>query len=138
MSHWKKRHVYIGDVFAVLKGIIDVLFIMLCFYLANLDEVYFSMGQTEKPIMIVFIAFHDVLFVPLDGILSYVGKVISRNMEYAADAYAKQLGHRDGQIKCLIRLQLDNKSYPFEDSLFFKWHSTHPTLFERIRALNTE
>ena len=138
LGHWKKHHFHLSVLIDVLRGILDVLIIMLCFSLANLDEVYSLTNTSEKPVMIVFIAFHRVFFLPLFGILANLEKVISRQMEYVADDYAKNLGHSDGLIKCLIRIHLDNKSYPFEDRLFFNWHSTHPTLLERIRSLKTD
>ncbi len=58
-----------------------------------------------------------------------------RRFEYQADAFAVSLGHSLPLRSALVKLNKDNLSFPIADPLFSAFHHSHPTLLERLRAL---
>ncbi len=47
-----------------------------------------------------------------------------------------RLGHAKELGSALIKLHVENLSSPHSDKLFSKYHHSHPTLPERLRAMN--
>ena len=60
----------------------------------------------------------------------------SRTHEYQADAYAKKLGYKQNLCRALIDLQIKNLSTMNVDPLYSSYHYSHPTLAERLTALD--
>ena len=61
---------------------------------------------------------------------------LSRRFEFQADAFAKQLKKAEYLKSALVKLYIDNLSFPISDWLYSTWHYSHPQLIERLRALN--
>jgi STE24 endopeptidase len=62
----------------------------------------------------------------------------SRNFEFEADKYARNLGYADPLKRALVKLHKDNLGYPLYDNLFSNWHLSHPPLLERLDALQKD
>ena len=61
--------------------------------------------------------------------------VLSRRFEFQADSFAVKLNHGDPLKRALKKLEIDNMTYPFSDFLYAKYHYSHPTLLERLKAV---
>ncbi len=48
-----------------------------------------------------------------------------------------KLNHGDPLGRALKKLEIDNMTYPFSDFLYAKYHFSHPTLLERLKAIET-
>lgn len=88
----------------------------------------------ELPVMIGFMLFNDLLQ-PLDCLMRFTTNLISRLYEFQADAYAKGLGYATDLCKALINLHIKNLSTLNVDPLYSSYHYSHPTLPERLDAL---
>lgn len=89
----------------------------------------------EFPIIIGFMLFNDLLQ-PLDCAMNFLIHLVSRFHEYQADAYANGLGYANNLARALINLQIKNLSTMNVDPLYSSYHYSHPTLAERLTALN--
>mgnify|MGYP002622940243 FL=1 len=61
---------------------------------------------------------------------------IVRQIEYQADKFSYELGYGDNLIKALCKLSETNKSNLDPDPLYSMINYSHPTLIERIKAIN--
>ncbi len=63
--------------------------------------------------------------------------VLTRRFEFQADHFAVKLDHGEPLKRALKKLEMDNMSYPFSDFLYAKYHYSHPTLLERLKAIQS-
>ena len=70
--------------------------------------------------------------------MNYIGNVLSRRYEFQADQFAVQLGYGDFLKSALIKLNKDNLGFPVCDPLYSAWHHSHPTLLQRIAAIDSD
>jgi Zn-dependent protease with chaperone function len=63
---------------------------------------------------------------------------LTRLFEYEADRFAMGLGHATPLCSALIKLHTDNLSFPVADKLYSAFHHSHPTLLERLDALQKQ
>ncbi|CAL8112627.1 unnamed protein product [Orchesella dallaii] len=66
----------------------------------------------------------------------YLGQVLHRFFVYQADAYATELGYGEQLKKGLMKLNKDNLTLPFADSLYSAVHNSRPTTFHRLAAID--
>lgn len=79
--------------------------------------------------------FHfDFLF---KKVFSFALTALSRRFEFQADDFAVKLNHGDPLGRALKKLEMDNMSYPYSDYLYAKYHYSHPTLLERLKAIKS-
>jgi STE24 endopeptidase len=88
-----------------------------------------------QPIIIGFMLFQFVL-TPLDTVVKFGMNSITRAYEYQADEFAVELDKREELKNALIKLHRDNLSSPHNDSWYSAYNHSHPTLPERIRAID--
>ncbi|CAH00641.1 zinc metalloprotease [Kluyveromyces lactis] len=88
----------------------------------------------QYPIIIGFLLFNDLLQ-PLDCLSTFLTNLVSRAHEYQSDAYAKELGYAPHLARALINLQIKNLSTMNVDPLYSSYHYSHPTLAERLIAI---
>lgn len=98
----------------------------------------------NPPPIIAFLLFQMVL-TPLEAVVSMALNAVSRRFEYQADRFACELrtqlksddmadmGARLG--RALIALHVENLSTVWVDWLYSAYHHSHPTLTERLKAL---
>ena len=81
--------------------------------------------------MLVF----GVLYTPLSLLLGLAGNVLSRSNEFQADAFVKENGMADALVSALKKLSAQSLSNltPHPAYVFFNY--SHPTLYERVKAL---
>ncbi|KAK1926625.1 putative CAAX prenyl protease 1 (A-factor converting enzyme) [Papiliotrema laurentii] len=88
-----------------------------------------------QPIMIGFILFNQVLG-PMDTAFTFLANSWTRHFEYQADEFSVKLEKKEDLGKALIKLHIDNLSSPHSDTLYSMYHHSHPTLPERLRAMD--
>ncbi|KAL6926650.1 hypothetical protein ACO0SA_004677 [Hanseniaspora valbyensis] len=89
----------------------------------------------DYPFLIGLILFSQ-LIQPTDTLMSFCLNLFSRHNEYEADKYAADLGKGEKLKTALISLQVANLSTISVDSLFSMYHYSHPTLPERLEAID--
>lgn len=68
-------------------------------------------------------------------VFSFLFTQLTRRFEFQADAFAVGLGHAVALASALVKLNKDNLSFPLADKLYSAFHHSHPTLLERLDAL---
>ncbi|CAL9728646.1 CAAX prenyl protease 1 [Monosporozyma unispora] len=100
--------------------------------LLNNNSIVFTQGF---PILIGFLLFNDLL-TPLESIVQFGMSLLQRKQEYQADDFADKRGLSTDLSHALINLQIKNLSTMSVDKLYSSYHYSHPTLAERLTALN--
>lgn len=77
-----------------------------------------------------------LLYQPLDLLLSLAGNAASRKYEYQADAFATDNGMGQALISALKKMSGHSLSNPTPHPAFVVFHYGHPTLVQRIKAIN--
>ncbi|KAI9068966.1 hypothetical protein FKP32DRAFT_1587294 [Trametes sanguinea] len=105
----------------------------------------FPPSVAAKPPTIVAFLLYQMLLTPLEAVVAMLMNAVSRRFEYEADRFACQLqtmledekmadmGDRLG--RALVTLHVENLSTVWVDWLYSAYHHSHPTLTERLRAL---
>jgi len=75
------------------------------------------------------------LFSPGWELIQFLMMIFSRHNEYQADRFAAKHGQAKMMINGLRKLVVQNKSYPYNDSLYSMFHHSHPTVLDREKAL---
>ncbi|OCF76532.1 STE24 endopeptidase [Kwoniella mangroviensis CBS 8886] len=88
-----------------------------------------------QPICIGFMLFQLVLE-PTDAFVKFLLNAETRRMEYQADEFAVQLDKKSDLSSALIKLHITNLSSPHNDWLYSMYHHSHPTLPERLNAMD--
>lgn len=138
IGHWKLNHttklMIIGELHMFMIFTIFSVFIRnKSFY--NSFGFGLPNGIKEMPIMIGFLLFGDVLK-PVDAIMEFVMNLISRTYEYQADRFAAEQGLSDDLKTSLVNLHKENLSSLVVDGLYSAKEYNHPTLGERIAAID--
>ncbi|THH19549.1 hypothetical protein EW146_g1633 [Bondarzewia mesenterica] len=98
----------------------------------------------NPPPIIAFLLFQMVV-TPFEAVVSMALNAVSRRFEYQADHFACELGTRlksddMGDMgsrlgRALVTLHVENLSTVWVDWLYSAYHHSHPTLTERLKAL---
>lgn len=134
LGHWKLNHVTKNIVISEL----NILFMFLVFNLLfKFQPLYEAFGfYDSQPIFIGLYIVTSYIFSPYNAVLSFLTTLLSRRFEFQADKFAQQLGHATNLKSSLIKLNLDNLGFPIYDWLYSSWHHSHPTLLQRLHALD--
>eukprot|EP00164_Ancoracysta_twista_P000535 GFYU01000715.1.p2 GENE.GFYU01000715.1~~GFYU01000715.1.p2 ORF type:complete len:430 (+),score=118.71 GFYU01000715.1:105-1394(+) len=134
IGHWKLNH--------TLKNLVLMqfqVFIMFFMYgqMMNDTDMYMSFGFTqEKPLIIGLLLFFSHLMSPVSHVLGFLLNILSRHYEYQADEFAVDLGFGPELKEGLIKIHSENLSNLNPDSWYSTYHYSHPTLIERMRAID--
>lgn len=134
LGHWKLNHVTKNIVISE----VNILFMFTVFNaLFQYRPLYEAFGfHDSQPIFIGLYIVTSYIFSPYNAILSFLTTLLSRHFEFEADRFAKKLGHAVNLKSSLIKLNLDNLGFPNYDWLYSSWHHSHPTLLQRLNALD--
>lgn len=135
LGHWKLGH--------ITKNIIIIqvhLFLVFAAfgYLFHYEALYRAVGfgAGDMPILIGLLLIFNYILAPYNAIITFGMTMLSRKFEYEADAFAKKLGYTKELCKALVKLNIDNLGFPVYDWMYSAWSHSHPTLLQRINALN--
>jgi len=134
LGHWHYNHVFKNLVITQVN-------LFLCFAVFGLlyhcEQLYHAFGfMDSKPVFIGLLIIFQYIFSPYNELLSFCLIVLSRQFEFQADAFAKYLGRTEALKSALIKLNIDNLSFPVYDWLYSSWHHSHPPLLERLKAMD--
>lgn len=125
-----------GDLYKNIAMVGVMLFGMFAAF-GNLPQsLYFELGVSPSPhvMMMLFILLMPMVsfvIMPLMGL-------VSRHNEYEADRKGSELGGAIHLISALTKLVSENKSFPLSHPLYRFFHTTHPPVIERLRALGLD
>lgn len=133
LGHWYCSHLFKRLAFAE----INYFFIFLIFSkLYNDPTLYQAFGfQSQQPVIIGF-ALLMMILTPYNEIQGFISTLMSRHFEYQSDDFAKQRGHGEKLKSALVKLQTDNLGFPVHDELYSTFNHSHPTLIQRLKALD--
>ncbi|EQC35304.1 hypothetical protein SDRG_07015 [Saprolegnia diclina VS20] len=136
LGHWKLWHTLQG--FAFQQVYVIALFYVFgrCMHDVALFR-SFGFGATTPalPVMIGLTLFAQTLWAPVDKVLSFLLTYNTRQNEFAADAFAVQLGHADALQSGLTKISLENLANMNPDPMYSAYHYSHPPLLERLCAI---
>jgi len=125
-----------GDLYKNIAMVGAMLFGMLALF-GNLPEsLYLELGVAKSPhvVMMVFILILPMVsfvIMPLMGMMS-------RHNEYEADRTGAELGGAEHLVNALKKLVTENKSFPLSHPIYRFFHTTHPPVIDRLRALGAD
>jgi len=129
LGHFKHH-----DIYKNIAMIGTILFIGFYLFGHLPTSLFMEIGVRETPamFMLLFLLLIPVflfIFMPLISL-------VSRQNEYAADAYAVELhGNSHDLISALKKLVDENKSFPLSHKLTIFFYYSHPPVIERLKAL---
>jgi STE24 endopeptidase len=132
IGHYKRKHVLKSMLLSVIQTGI-VLFVLQ--FLLTSPHLSAALGSSIPSIHLGLVAF-GVLFTPISLLIGIGMNYISRINEYEADAFAAT-SYKAGPLKsALIKLSVDNLSnlQPHPFNVFLSY--SHPTLLQRLQALD--
>ena len=132
MGHWKKKHFIYNLIFISVN--IFILFYLMQFFI-NEANIFVSFGFEEKSVFIGLYLFF-LMYSPVFFFINIFQFYMSRKFEYQADDFACELGYAEELKIGLKKLSEENKSNLDPDPLYSILNYTHPTLIERVRAIN--
>lgn len=132
IGHYKKKHTLQGMFISIFYT--GLMLFLLSLFLGN-HEIAIALGGTQASFHLGLIAF-SILFTPISLILGIFTSMHSRTNEYQADAYASDYGLAEPLISGLKKLSVKSLSNLNPDPLFVFFYYSHPTLLQRIDALN--
>lgn len=130
-AHAKYRHVLKSLPFGIARTVFSVLVLGLAF---NIPSLYTEFGFSELNYYFAMTA-SSLLSWPFDTLLDIVSNKISRSHEYEADAFAAKEGYGDDLISALKKLCKESLSNINPHPLIVKMSYSHPTLSQRIDAI---
>lgn len=131
IGHNKYKH-------TIKHMVVSLLTNLLMFYLLGLVlkyDVFAQAAGCETASFHVNMLVFGVLYTPLSLLLGLAGNVLSRSNEFQADDFVKENGMADALVSALKKLSAQSLSNltPHPAYVFFNY--SHPTLYERVKAL---
>ncbi|KAJ0837195.1 putative ste24 endopeptidase [Helianthus annuus] len=131
LGHWKLNHtVYLFVAFQVL--------IILLFggyaLVKNSKDLFMSFGFDSQPTLIGLMLYMQTI-IPVLPLIIFGHNFVRRAFEFQADAFAKKLGYAKPLGDSLVK-QEGNLSGLNADPWYSAYHYSHPTLVERLAALD--
>lgn len=131
IGHYKKKHTVTNLIFGIVQ-----MFFMMWLLGWGINQPELSKGlAVEVPSFYTGLIAFFVLFSPLSLLLGMVQNILSRKMEYEADAYAKETYSGEKLIDALKKLSIDNLSNLNPHPVYVFFNYSHPPIHQRIKAL---
>lgn len=133
IGHAKKYHILKS---ILLSGIILLFSFYLISKLINNSEFFSAFGINNPSSYALFVLI-SIAFEPITFFISPLFSSFSRKNEFEADKYAVEVVKTATHLEnALIKLSIDSLSNLNPHPLYSFFHYSHPTLLERIRAMN--
>jgi STE24 endopeptidase len=138
IGHWKLGHTL--QMFVVQQFYTFTMFLSFSYMMDDSQlSSAFGFNYSEKGAMPVFIGlllFTQVFFLPVDKVLRLGLTFNSRYNEFMADKFAKDTFNYGNELASgLIKISLENLGTFVPDWLYSAYNNSHPTLVERLNAL---
>jgi STE24 endopeptidase len=133
VGHFKRKHIISTMIISVLQ-VGAILFLLSKVMFST--EVSVALGaETLTPVYHLNLIAFGFLFTPLSKIIGILMSLFSRKNEYEADAYAKETFSGEALSSALKNLSVHNLSNLTPHPAYVFMHYSHPTLLERLEAL---
>ncbi|TKY63970.1 CAAX prenyl protease 1-like [Spatholobus suberectus] len=132
LGHWKLNHTLY---FFVAMQILTLLKFGGFTLVRNSTDLFRSFGFDTQPVLIGLIIFQHTV-IPFQHLFNFGLNLVSRSFEFQADAFGKKLGYASALRSSLVILQEENLSAMNTDPWYSAYHYSHPTLAERLAALD--
>ncbi len=139
LGHFKLKHVT-KRLFITVPMIFVAMFVL--FQFTHLPGLYAGFGFTFDAAQIEWVQFLGLSLITMvwsgiSEILTPFANISSRRHEYQADAFAAQTtGSAAPLVNALVKLNSENLSELFPPAIYVWWNYSHPTLIQRVQALN--
>jgi STE24 endopeptidase len=131
IGHYKKNHV----IWSLLLGIAQTGIVLFIFSLfVGSPELSAALGVEKPSFHIGLIAF-GVLYSPISMVTGLAMNIFSRKNEYQADAFAAKYFDSSELASALKKLSVKNLSNLRPHPVYVFFHYSHPTLLQRLQAL---
>jgi len=131
-GHFKKKHI----IFSMIFGILQTGFMLyLLSLMINSSEVSWALGGQTTALHLNMLAF-GILYSPISTLLGILSNMYSRKNEYEADEYAVTTYAKEPLQTALKKLTSDNLSNLLPHPWYVFVHYSHPTLLQRLRAMD--
>ncbi|MCX6256334.1 MAG: M48 family metallopeptidase [Bacteroidia bacterium] len=131
IGHYKKKHIQTGMIISVIET--GITLYVLSLFIGN-PSLSASLGA--KVSFHIGIVVFGIIYSPVSTIISLGMNFISRKNEYEADHFTKINFDAKYLINALKRLSAKNLTNITPHPYYVFFHYSHPTLLQRIRALN--
>ncbi len=132
IGHYKKKHSLKGTI----SGLLQTGLTLFLFSLLINNPVLSAAMNVEEPNFHISLVAFGILYSPVSLITGILSSFLSRKHEYQADSYAAEYAHAEYLISALKKLSGKNLSNLTPHPLYVFFHYSHPTLLQRIKALN--
>lgn len=131
LGHWSEGHT--TKLLAISSFHLFYVFALFSVFINN-NSLYRAFGFRDRPIIIGFILFNEVL-APTDSVVKLLMNILTRKFEFEADAFSHKLGYASELASSLIKLNVQNLSSFDADWMYSSFHYSHPILTERLKAV---
>ncbi|GAA6000400.1 zinc metalloprotease [Rhodotorula paludigena] len=148
LGHWKGSHI----VYLLGTSLLQVAFSLSTFSLLLTNRPLLSSFGFHAPLSekllhplshstgptIIALFLASALFTPLSAFLKFLTNTLTRRLEYDADAFAVKLGpsYARNLKKALVTIHEKNLAVYAVDPVYSAYNHNHPTLVERLEALD--
>jgi len=134
LGHWTYSHIYKSFALMTVHNLLS--FIIFSKFIDSeklFADFGFNLPAGQHPVVIGLSLFM-LVYEPIDSVFSFLLNGLMRRFEYQADAFATNLG-LDLSV-ALVKLHRENSSTLIIDPLYSAYHYDHPTLIERLTAID--
>lgn len=131
VGHFKRKHIIQGLVLSLLQT--GAILFLLSFFVSS-EEISKALGADTLQVHLNLVAF-SVLFSPISTIIGIIMSVVSRKNEYEADEFAATTYSSEHIQSALKKLSNHNMSNLTPHPAYVFVHYSHPTLLQRLSAL---
>ncbi|MCX6231201.1 MAG: M48 family metallopeptidase [Bacteroidetes bacterium] len=132
VGHYKKKHTYTGMIISLIQT--GLMLFILSWFIGN-PLLSAALGVSIPSFHISIIVF-GMLYTPLSLILGLALNILSRKHEYEADRFAGENYQPEALQSALKKLSVNNLSNLRPHPAYVFFHYSHPTLLQRLAALN--
>ncbi|MBN1413190.1 MAG: M48 family metallopeptidase [Spirochaetales bacterium] len=131
VGHYKKRHNKLSMAFSFITAFIVFFILSRIIEFPPLFEAFGYVKPSYYAVLVLLLYFSS----PVTFLIGPLVSVFSRKMEYSADRFAVKYTGKDGLKKALLSLSRENLTNFTPHPWFSFYHYSHPTLAERISAI---
>ena len=131
VGHFKKKHIVTGLILSVFQMGITFYVMSLLIFNSDLST---ALWAEELSIHINFIAF-GMLYAPISRVTGLFMNMLSRKNEYEADAFGVNSYDAKPLMSALKRLSVSSLSNLAPHPFYVKMNYSHPTLLQRLEAM---
>ncbi len=131
VGHFKKKHIISGLVLGIVQMAVTLFVMSLLIFNEQLS---IALGGNELSIHLNFIAF-GLLYTPISRLTGLFMNMLSRKNEYEADEFAATTYEAKPLMEALKNLSVSSLSNLTPHPLYVKAHYSHPTLLQRLEAM---